>query len=66
MAFISLNARPKAGLPCLAPEERGRVRLTRGYRTGRPAAYSVLHRIGFFEPRPLPARAVGSYPTFSP
>jgi len=42
------------------------MRHTRGYRTGRPAAYVALHRIGFFVPRPLLARAVGSYPTFSP
>jgi len=42
-----------------------RVRHTRGYWTGRPAAYFVLHRIGFFVPPPLQANAVGSYSTFS-
>ncbi|CAF0689039.1 hypothetical protein MPNT_10090 [Candidatus Methylacidithermus pantelleriae] len=26
----------------------------------------ALHRAGFVVPRPLPERAVGSYPTFSP
>jgi len=42
------------------------VRHTRGYRTGRPAAYVALHRIGFFVPPALRRGAVGSYPTFSP
>lgn len=42
------------------------MRHTRGYRTGRPAAYVALHRIGFFVPPALLHGAVGSYPTFSP
>ena len=41
------------------------MRHTRGCGTGRPAAYFVLHRIGFFVPRFLRTHAVGSYPTFS-
>ncbi len=43
-----------------------RMRHTRGYRTGRPASYFVLHRKGFFVPPASRRGAVGSCPTFSP
>jgi len=65
--FISLYvrrggpARPWAA--CAGP---GRMRLTRGYRTGRPAAYSVLHRIGFFVPPSLPSARWALTPPFHP
>ena len=34
--------------------ERKRVRHTRGYGTGRPAAYFALHQTGFFMPPTSP------------
>ena len=42
------------------------MRHTRGCRTGRPAAYFALHRIGFFVPPASRRGAVGPCPTFSP
>ena len=42
------------------------MRHTRGYRTGSPASYFVLHQKGFFVPSASRRDAVGSYPTFSP
>ena len=42
------------------------MRHTRGYRTGRPAAYFALHQTGFFVPPTLPSARWALTPPFHP
>jgi len=46
--------------------KRSRMRHTRGYRAGHPAAYFALHRTGFFVPPTLPSTRWALTPPFHP
>jgi hypothetical protein len=64
--FSQVLANPSRRSSSGEPDGRRRMRHTRGYRTGRPAAYFALHQTGFFVPPTLPSARWALTPPFHP